>query len=144
MKKQWAFDDKEPFVGKLRELLKSGVKSDQVRIITPFHVHEAEHLLHEKPSPLKFFTLTGALLGGLTGFAFTIGTVLHWPLITSGKPLISIPPFIIIAFELTILFGALASFLGFLILGRFPSLQNITTPEEFANQFVIIVEQEGK
>ena len=35
---------------------------------------------------------------------------------TGGKPIVSIPPFMIIAFELTILFGALSGVAGFLVL----------------------------
>ena len=35
-------------------------------------------------------------------------------------PIVSITPFVIIAFELTILFGALSGLLGFLVHGRFP------------------------
>ena len=38
----------------------------------------------------------------------------------AGMPIVSIPPFVIIAFELTILFGALLGVLGFLVHGRFP------------------------
>ena len=39
----------------------------------------------------------------------------------------SIPPFVIIAFELTILFGGLASALAILVLGRLPRLRPSTT-----------------
>ena len=56
-------------------------------------------------SPVRVFVLVGGLLGCLSGFALPIYTVLDWPLITGGMPLISIPPFVVIAFELTILFA---------------------------------------
>ena len=49
-----------------------------------------------------------ALTGTATGFSLTIWTSLKWELITGGKPVVSIPPFVIIAFELTILLGGLA------------------------------------
>ncbi|MBI4544554.1 MAG: DUF3341 domain-containing protein, partial [Gemmatimonadetes bacterium] len=66
------------------------------------------------------FTLVGGLTGAATGFALPIFTSLDWPLITGGKPIISLPPFVIIAFELTILFGALSTVLGLLINARLP------------------------
>ena len=87
----------------------------------------------------------GVTAGFLSGFAFTIYTVREWPqLITGGKPMVSLPPFTIIAFELTILFGAVVSFLGYLLLSGQPDLKNILDPEEYGNQFAILVEEQKK
>lgn len=143
MSKVHTFNSKNAFLEKLKELVDSGKNPEKIEILTPFHVHEVEHILHQKDSPLKFFTLTGAILGMLAGFAFTIFTILDWPLISSGKPLVSIPPYIVIAFELTILLGGIISLIGFLILGRFPTWKNIVQPMEHENQFVII-EEDGE
>ena len=49
------------------------------------------------------------LTGTATGFALTIWTALKWDLITGRQAAVSIPPFIVIAFELTILLGGLCS-----------------------------------
>lgn len=72
------------------------------------------------PSPVRAFTLAGGVLGCASGLALTIWTSLSWPLMTGGKPIVSLPPFLIIAFELTILFGALLALVGFLIQARLP------------------------
>ena len=136
---KFAFDDQAKFLDKLKELLEAGVPAKKINIFTPYHVHGVEETLKLAQSRVRFFALFGALLGIIAGFAFTIFTVYHWPLITSGKPLISIPPFIIIAFATTILIGSLATFSGFLILAALPSPQNIVAPEEYGNRFVIIV-----
>jgi hypothetical protein len=69
--------------------------------------------------------------------AFEIFTVESWPLIVAGKPLISIPPFIVVAFACTILLGGIFSFVGFLYLSGMPSLRGIMSPVEHDNQFVI-------
>lgn len=138
MSNQFKFDTKEEFLEKLEAMMKEGVKPGTVTTLTPFHVHEAEHILKSKPSELRFFTLTGALLGFFLSFAFIIFTVFDWPLITGGKPLVSIPAFIIIAFECTILIGGIVSFLGFLHLNRLPNIKRIIEPRECGNQFVII------
>jgi hypothetical protein len=45
---------------------------------------------------------------------------MDWPLVTGGKPIISIPAWVIIAFELTILFGALSTVPGLFINARLP------------------------
>ena len=85
---------------------------------SPLPQHELEHALHRPQSPVRLFTLVGALTGTATGFALAIWTSLDWPLITGGKPIVSLPAFVVIAFEMTILFGALATVLGLIINAR--------------------------
>ena len=134
------FEEKEKFLERLRELVQEGVPGERIRVITPFGVPEVEEILPRGRSKVRFFALVGAASGTVAGFAFTILTSLSWPLIVGGKPIVSIPPFIIIAFALTILFGALATFAGFLLLSRLPSLRGIRSEEEFGNAFVILIE----
>ncbi|MGD8277407.1 MAG: DUF3341 domain-containing protein, partial [Gemmatimonadota bacterium] len=62
----------------------------------------------------------GGLTGAAAGFALPTWTSLDWPLITGGKPIISLPAWVIIGFELTVLFGALSTVLGLFILARLP------------------------
>jgi hypothetical protein len=140
--KQFMFDDPAAFLAKLRELLAAGTKPERIQIHTPVPVHEAMKLLKIPASRLHYFTFTGALTGLLTGFGLTIYTVWSWPIITGGKPLVSVPPFTIIAFELTILFGAVLSLLGFLFLSRLPAVKQIVAPEETGNQYAIFVEED--
>jgi len=134
------FEDRDRFLEELRRLVREGVPVERIRVITPFGVPEIGEILPRKRSKVRFFALTGAASGTVAGFAFTILTSLSWPLIVGGKPVVSLPPFIIIAFALTILFGALASFAGFLLLSRLPSLRGIRSGEEHGNAFVILVE----
>lgn len=134
------FEEKEKFLERLRGLVQEGVPGERIRVITPFGVPEVEEILPRGRSKVRFFALLGAAGGTFTGFAFTILTSLSWPLIVGGKPIVSIPPFIIIAFALTILFGALSTFAGFLLLSRLPSLRGIRSEVEFGNAFVILIE----
>ncbi len=140
------FDKRGDFIKKLKELLQDGVSPRKLKIIMPHPDHEVEELVEQyvPHSKLKYFTLAGALSGFFGGFALTIGTVLDWPLITGGKPLISIPAFIVIVFEMTILLGATISLLGFFILGRLPSFKTIISPEDYGNEFVILMEGKDK
>jgi hypothetical protein len=146
MSEKLTFTEKAGFIQKLKELFESGVSHKRLKIIMPHPDHEVEELVlkYVPPSPLKYFTLAGTLSGFIGGFALTIGTVLDWPLITGGKPIISIPAFIVIVFELTILLGATVSFLGFLILSRLPSFKTIISPEDYGNEFVIILDREDR
>ena len=100
-----------------------GAKYENFLVYAPVPHHDIEYALHRPKSPVRVFTLTGAILGFCTGWALTIGSVLNYPLIVGGKPLISIPPFGVIAYILTILFGSIATMIGFLINARLPQLR---------------------
>jgi hypothetical protein len=141
--RRWEFEDEHEFLEKLKELVDQGTPTERLDVITPIPVPGTEEILKMKRSPLRFFTLAGALTGLSLGFAFTIFTVMDWPIITGGKPLVSLPPFLIIAFALTILLGSLASFAGFLILGKMPSISKIQNPIEHENMFIIMLEDEA-
>jgi hypothetical protein len=94
----------------------------ELTVYTPVPVEEIEEEI-EKVRPLsgvRLFTLVGALTGTATGFFLTIWSSMKWELITGGKAPVSFPPFIIIAFELTILFGGLATLAAMLLLGKLP------------------------
>jgi molybdopterin-containing oxidoreductase family membrane subunit len=45
---------------------------------------------------------------------------LVWGLTVGGKDPVSIPPYVVIAFEMTILFGGIATLIGMVTLGRLP------------------------
>ncbi len=139
---EYRFDNKKDFMEKLEALFKDGMRLKRMKIYMPHPEHDVEHLVekYEKPSRLKFFTLVGGLTGCLTGFAFTTYTVFSWPLVTGGKPFISIPPFTVIAFELTILLGALFSFAGIMILARLPKISKMFAEEVHGNEYIIIID----
>lgn len=95
----------------------------EVTTFTPMPEHHVEEALGYGPSPVRVFTLAGGLIGAATGLMITIFTSMDWPLITGGKSHVSIPPFIIPVFELTILFGALFTLAGLFINIRLPNLK---------------------
>jgi molybdopterin-containing oxidoreductase family membrane subunit len=71
--------------------------------------HEIEEALDQPVSPVRLFTLIGGLTGCAAGFGMTIWMSYDWPVVVGGKPIASIPPYVVIAFELTILMGALVT-----------------------------------
>jgi hypothetical protein len=95
----------------------------EVTAYAPAFDHHLDDALGQGPSRVRLFTLIGGLLGCAVGFGFPIYTVLDWPIITGGKPIVSIPPFVVIAFELTILLAALGTVVGFLWLARLPHVR---------------------
>jgi hypothetical protein len=78
-------------------------------VYTPSPNHEIEEALEHGVSPVRLLTIIGGLTGCTAGFAMTIWMSYDWPLIVGGKPIASIPPYVVIGFELTILMGALST-----------------------------------
>jgi molybdopterin-containing oxidoreductase family membrane subunit len=111
------------------DLLIKGIKELQAAgyenflVYSPVPHHDIERALQRPKSPVRVFTLIGGLLGFSTGWALTIYSVATYPLIVGGKPLVSIPPFGVLAYILTILFSALATVIGFLLNARLPQLK---------------------
>jgi hypothetical protein len=58
----------------------------------------------------------------ITGWAMAIGSTMVYSIIVGGKPIVSIPPFGVVAYITTILFGTIATFIGFLVNARVPQL----------------------
>ena len=93
------------------------------RVFSPFPSPAILDALDLRPSPVRVWVLVGAITGALSGFALTIGLSAAWyPHVTGGMPIVSIPPFVVIAFEMMVLFGALAGAAGFVFHGGFPQL----------------------
>ncbi len=141
MKQEFLFDTYEELLKKWREIQKMGISKKDVEFHVPHPVHGFDEILETPPSKLRYFTLIGAVSGLLFGFWFTIWTAYDWPIITGGKPIASIPAYVVIAYELTILFGCVLSFLGFLFLARMPSVHNIMNAKDYGNKFVMIVDK---
>ena len=79
---------------------------------------EVDDAADPKPSKVRLYTLIGGLAGVVTGYALTIWMANDWQIVIGGKPFSSIPPYTIIAFELTILFGGVLTALGLFIHGK--------------------------
>ena len=143
MTERFVYDNQDDFLAKLKQLMSSGLDPNSIDVRAPHVVHELEDVLQQRPSHVRVFVVFGALLGAFTGYAFPALTVIDWPLISGGKPMISIPAFTIIAFELMVLFGALSGFLGFIIMSRLPAVRTIISDDECSDNFEINVRRDG-
>jgi len=110
------YDRPDDVVAVVRKLRGRGFKHLETYSPAPFP--EIEDAVDEKPSLVRLFTLIGGLTGVVTGFAMQIWMSWNWPIKIAGKPYASIPPYVIIGFELTILFGGLLTLVGLLAVGR--------------------------
>jgi hypothetical protein len=98
--------------GAIRSLKEMGY--NDFTVYSPVPNVEIAQAVGHKMSPVRIWTLIGGLTGAVSGFAMTLWMSYDWPLVVGGKPIGSVIPYVIIAFELTILFGALATIAGLL------------------------------
>lgn len=111
------FSDPDASLKAVRKLKQDGY-GDQVEIFAAVPPHGMLDEFDVYRSPVRFFTLIGALTGCAAGFALCIGLALTWNIIVGGKSPAALPPVLVIAFELTILFGGLATVVGLFLNSR--------------------------
>jgi hypothetical protein len=108
------FDDEDILLHGVDGIRDKGVKIHEV--YTPFPVHGLDEALGYKRSRLPIaaflFGMTGTILA-LTMQIWMLGY--DWPMIIGGKNFVSLPPFIPVTFELTVLLSALGMVATFFI-----------------------------
>lgn len=105
--------------------------------------HEVEEMVYEgRPSPVRWWTLIGAIAGLVVGFLLTSLTHAQWPMINpGGKPTVAIVAHAVIMFECTILFGSLSTFLGMILHCGLPSFfldKSLQDPRMTDDSFSIV------
>jgi molybdopterin-containing oxidoreductase family membrane subunit len=121
-------------VDAIRALQAQGHKD--LTVYSPAPNHELEEVLDHPVSPVRLFTLVGALTGCAAGFAMTIWMSNNWPLLVGGKPFASVPPYVVFAFELMILFGALSTVAGIIIMSAVQARRRIPYDEKFSDDHI--------
>lgn len=96
---------------------------EDLEVFSPVPAPELEEAMGIHSSPVRRWALLGGITGCVAGFLLTTGTSLAYPLVTQGKPIVSLPPFIVIMFELTILLTGIFALVGMLVHARKPSLK---------------------
>ena len=129
-------DDAATAITKLR-----GRGFDVLESYSPAPFEQIDEAMDERPSKVRIFTLVGGLTGVVTGFLMQIWMSWEWPIKVAGKAYASIPPYVIIGFELTILFGGILTLLGLLFVGRlYPRRLDAAYSARFsAEEFGVVV-----
>jgi hypothetical protein len=113
------FSDPNELVGAARETHAAGYRAFDC--YTPFPIEELAEAMGRHHSNLPLLVLIGGILGGLGGYLLCYWTsVIDYPLIVGGRPFNSVPSFIPVTFECTILGAALTAVLGMLGLNGLP------------------------
>ncbi|CAN5289909.1 DUF3341 domain-containing protein [soil metagenome] len=107
-----SFDDEKVLFPAIKNVRKAGYKIHDV--YTPFPVHGLDHAMGIRETSLH----TAGFIYGITGTATALGFMgwvftKDWPLDIGGKPHFSLPAFIPITFETTVLFAAVGMVITF-------------------------------
>jgi hypothetical protein len=107
------------------ETTKAGYKKFDVN--TPYPLHDMSKAMHLRPSKLGYVALAFGLFGVVFAIAFMAWvSVIGYPLVIGGKPFFSLPAFIPITFEITVLSASIATVVVMLFF--FFKLPNINHP----------------
>lgn len=102
------FETPEEILEAVKAVRKAG--HTKVEAYTPFAVEGLDAAVGHEPTRLGFVTLFSGALGALLGFGMQwYANVIFYPLNIGGRPLNSWPNFIIITFEVAVLFAAFSS-----------------------------------
>jgi hypothetical protein len=92
-----------------------------VNAYAPFPVEGLAHAIGYRRVVLPWLVLAGGLLGGIGGYLMEFWTsAVDYPINVGGRPYNSIPYFIPVMFEMTILGAALTAVFGMLALNKLP------------------------
>lgn len=108
------YDDEDVLLDAIQKIRSSGVKIQEV--YSPFPVHGIDEALGYKRSRLPIAAFMFGLTGTILALVMQIWMLGYdWPMIIGGKNFASIPPFIPVTFELTVLLSALGMVGTFMI-----------------------------
>ena len=113
---------------------------------TPYAVHGLDRAMGLRPSRLPWVCLLGGLIGAVGMLWFEHWTMaIAWPVNVGGKPFDSLPAFVPIAFEITILFAGLGVVLALFLRCRLgPGASSFQPdPRVTDDRFVLVVRLEG-
>lgn len=134
------YDDEEILLNAVRKAKE--MHFEIMDVYSPFPVHGLDPLLDLAESRLHITGFVYGMLGTLTAFlGMTWIFTKDWPIIFGGKPYWSVPAFIPIVFEVTVLFAAIGMVATFYIVSGLgpgvvnPCLDDRITDDKFCLAF---------
>src|SRR5215467_4527805 len=116
------FDSSEALIKAATRAREAGYRD--LDVFTPFPVYEIFPVLRLHDRRVLWL----GLIGGIFGFALAVGmesfTNFDYPINVGGRPLYPLSAFMVVAFELTVLFAALFPAIGMLALNGLPRLHH--------------------
>jgi len=113
------FDSAQELVDAAHKTHRAGYH--EIDAYSPFPVEGLAEAIGFHKNRVPFVVLIGGLIGGLSGYALQYWiSAVSYPINVGGRPYHSWPSFIIVTFEMTILFAGLSAVFGMLALNGLP------------------------
>jgi hypothetical protein len=113
------FERPEDLAAAVRTIRAQGYR--RLDAFTPYPVSEVTEALGARRTAVPWLTFLGGLSGCALGYWLQYWvSVIDYPLNVGGRPLHSWPSFVIVTFELTVLFAGITAVLSMLALNRLP------------------------
>ena len=110
------FDEAFEVIADIRRYKVPGLTVDDVTLKSPIEHPEIEDVLGERPTNVPKFAFWGGLTGLVGGFFFLASAQANFLAAPQGgKAIITIPSNIVLAYEMMIMFGVLATLVGFIL-----------------------------
>ena len=115
------YDDPDKIIHATDEVAKAGYKKFDVH--TPYPVHGLDSAMRLKHSMLGYFALVFGLTGTVIALGLIIFTMLiEYPMVIGGKAAFSLPAYIPVTFELTVLLAAVGTAVSMIVVFfKFPN-----------------------
>ncbi len=115
------FEEAARAILELKEAHLPGFRMADVTIKSPIDHPELSEMLGKRPVYVQLFTLAGAVLGSTVGFTLIASAQANFLLqIRGGRPVVPIPPDMVLTYELFILIGVLMTMVGCFIAWKLP------------------------
>lgn len=134
------FGSEQGIVGATRRAAEQGYEI--VDVYTPYAVHGLDGAMKITPTRLAFVCFALGLTGAAAKLGFQIWTsAWDWPVNVGGKPLISIPAFVPVTFEVMVLFAGVGTVLAFFLRSKlFPGKKpNVVYERATNDRFVLVL-----
>ena len=138
------FDTPQALIDAAKRTHEAGYK--KIDAYSPFPIEGLAEEIGFHFNEVPLVVLIGGIIGGLTGYVMQYWmSAVDYPLNIGGKPPHSWPAFIVITFEMTILFGGISAVLGMLALNGLPMPYHpVFNVPRFAlasrNRFFLVIE----
>lgn len=114
-KGSWAtFESVEDTERAIIDLRGSGF--EEITVHSPFPIRSLDAALGKRRSQIPVFTLIGGILGLAISVFLVVWMSIDWIIPVSAKPIVAVPVMVPVVFELTILFMAIFTLIGLVIL----------------------------
>tara|TARA_B100000700_G_scaffold316227_1_gene405427 strand:- start:695 stop:1201 length:507 start_codon:yes stop_codon:yes gene_type:complete len=117
------FQQPEPAADAMDGLKEAGFELGTFDVLTGTPYPEGAFGEHVPQHRLFRFPAFGAIIGFTLSIFLTAATQLAYPMVTGGKPILSIFAMLIIMYEMTMLAGVIATVIGIIFESRLPNLK---------------------